>query len=67
VCENFSQGAGTPGTQRDIASLQLAVKGLKEQMRENNVVRNFLSQTPSLYLLFVLQQIYLQSGLQKMG
>jgi hypothetical protein len=25
----FSQGAGTPGTQRDIAFLQLAVKGLK--------------------------------------
>jgi hypothetical protein len=30
VLGNFSQGAGTPGTQRDIAFSQLAVKGLKK-------------------------------------
>jgi hypothetical protein len=31
---NFSQGARTPGTERDIAFSQLAVKGLKRNARQ---------------------------------
>jgi hypothetical protein len=30
-CGNFSQGAGTPGTERDIALSQLTVKELKRK------------------------------------
>jgi hypothetical protein len=31
-CGNFSQGAGTPGTEKDIAFLLLAVKGFRKHM-----------------------------------
>jgi hypothetical protein len=35
VWGNFSQGAGTPGAQRNIAFSQLAVKGLKKTLQMN--------------------------------
>jgi hypothetical protein len=33
---NFSQGVGTPGTHRDIAFLQLAVKELKQRLESTS-------------------------------
>jgi hypothetical protein len=39
VWGNFLQGAGTPGTQRDIAFSQLAVKGLKERKVSGRLTR----------------------------